>query len=134
MSSDTSLYQILDRSMPVAPLAIIALPSAIEMGQKVSGYISSFRRSVDEGGGTVPYHDNYYKENYLLKVCLERTPTGEGRGVLLESARGKDVFVKARCDVCHSPTAKGPGAEQFTGWMDNTDLVPKIRQALVESR
>ena len=26
--------------------------------------------------------------------------------------------------------AIGPGAEQFTGWMDNTDLVPKIMKAV----
>ena len=93
MSSDTSLYQMLDRSMPVAPLAIIALPSATELGQKVSRYISSFRKSVDEEGGAVPFHDDYYKDNYLLNVSLERSPTGEGRAVLLESARGKDVFI-----------------------------------------
>ena len=63
---------MLDRSMPVAPLAIIALPSATELGQKVSQYISSFRKSVDEEGGAVPFHDDYYKDNYLLNVSLER--------------------------------------------------------------
>ena len=26
--------------------------------------------------------------------------------------------------------AIGPGAEQFTGWMDDTDLVPRILHAL----
>ena len=50
MALDRSLNQQLDRSMPVAPLAIIALPSAIDMGEKVSSYISAFRRLADETG------------------------------------------------------------------------------------
>ena len=93
MASETSLHQQLDRSMPVAPLGIIALPSAREMGEKVSGYISSFRRRVDDGENPVPYHDEYSKDSYLMNVMLERFPSGEGRAVLLDSARGRDVFI-----------------------------------------
>jgi ribose-phosphate pyrophosphokinase len=46
MASDstTSLIEKLDRSMPVAPLAIIAMPSAAPMGEKVNQHISSFRK------------------------------------------------------------------------------------------
>ena len=47
MSSDSSLNRQLDKYIPLAPLAIIALPSAREMGKKVSDYISSFRRPED---------------------------------------------------------------------------------------
>ena len=93
MSASTSLYQQLDRSMPVAPLAIIALPSAYDMGRKVSDHISSFRRSTAGTDDTVPYHDDYYQDSYLMDVLTERFSTGEGRALLRESARGKDVFI-----------------------------------------
>ena len=93
MSASTSLYQQLDRSMPVAPLAIIALPSAYDMGRKVSDHISSFRRSTAGTDDTVPYHDDYYQDSYLMNVLTERFSTGEGRALLRESARGKDVFI-----------------------------------------
>ena len=93
MALDQSLNQQLDRSMPVAPLAIIALPSAKDMGEKVSSYISAFRRLADETGKMVPHRENYYQDSYLMEVNLERFQTGEGRAVLRESARGKDVFI-----------------------------------------
>ena len=93
MALDQSLNQQLDRSMPVAPLAIIALPSAKDMGEKVSSYISAFRRLADETGKTVPHREDYYQDSYLMEVNLERFQTGEGRAVLRESARGKDVFI-----------------------------------------
>ena len=93
MALDRSLNQQLDRSMPVAPLAIIALPSAKDMGEKVSSYISAFRRLADETGKMIPHREDYYQDSYLMEVNLERFQTGEGRAVLRESARGKDVFI-----------------------------------------
>ena len=72
MASETSLYKQLDRSMPFAPLAIIALPSAREMGEKVSSYISMFRKNTYSGGSEIPYHDEYYRDSYLVDVLLER--------------------------------------------------------------
>ena len=88
-----SLNQQLDRSMPVAPLAIIALPSARQLGEKISSYISDFRRIDSNSEEEIPYRDNYYQDSYLMDVNLERFQTGEGRAVMLESARGKDVFI-----------------------------------------
>ena len=79
--------------MPGAPLASTALPSAYDMGRKVSDHISSFRRSTAGTDDTVPYHDDYYQDSYLMDVLTERFSTGEGRALLRESARGKDVFI-----------------------------------------
>ena len=93
MALDRSLNQQLDRSMPVAPLAIIALPSARQLGEKISSYISDFRRIDSNSQEEIPYRDNYYQDSYLMDVNLERFQTGEGRAVLRESARGKDVFI-----------------------------------------
>ena len=39
MPSGTSLYKQLDRSMPLAPLAIVALPSAQDLGVKTISHI-----------------------------------------------------------------------------------------------
>lgn len=93
MASETSLTQQLDRSMPVAPLAIIALPSAKELGEKVSAHISSFRKSVNDSEEQILYHEEYSKEDYLVNVSLGRYPNGESRAVLMDTVRGKDVFI-----------------------------------------
>ena len=43
MASDLELHQLLDRSLPVAPLGLIVLPSAQKLGEEVNAYISRFR-------------------------------------------------------------------------------------------
>ena len=63
MALDRSLNQQLDRSMPVAPLAIIALPSARQLGEKISSYISDFRRIDSNSEEEIPYRDNYYQDS-----------------------------------------------------------------------
>ena len=95
MASDstTSLIEKLDRSMPVAPLAIIAMPSAAPMGEKVNQHISSFRKESLKKDPSLSDRDHYIEDNYLMDIHLERFPSGEGRAVLRESARGKDVFI-----------------------------------------
>ncbi|MDO4407734.1 MAG: ribose-phosphate pyrophosphokinase [Eubacteriales bacterium] len=95
MASDstTSLIEKLNRSMPVAPLAIIALPSAASLGEKVNQYIASFRKDALERESSLNHGDRYFKDDYLLDISLERFPSGEGRAMLRESARGKDVFI-----------------------------------------
>ena len=93
MPSGTSLYKQLDRSMPLAPLAIVALPSAQDLGEKISSYISAFRRETADGNESLAYHEDYCRDSYLADVLLERFPSGEGRAVLQESLRGKDVFL-----------------------------------------
>ena len=95
MASDstTSLIEKLDRSMPVAPLAIIAMPSAAPMGEKVNQHISSFRKESLKKDPSLSDRDHYIEDNYLMDIHLERFPSGEGRAVLRESVRGKDVFI-----------------------------------------
>lgn len=91
--TNTSLIQQLDRSMPVAPLCIIALPSAAALGEKVDHYISSFRADVQDRDSVFEPQKDYFRDSYMAEVSLERFPSGEGRAVLKESVRGKDVFI-----------------------------------------
>ncbi len=95
MASDstTSLIENLKRSMPVAPLAIIALPSAAALGEKVSHCIATFRKEALERDPSLNNGEKYFKDDFLTDVSLERFSTGEGRAVLNESVRGKDVFI-----------------------------------------
>ena len=95
MASDstTSLIEKLDRSNPVAPLAIIAMPSAVPMGEKINQHIAAFRKESLKKDPSLKDRDHYIEDDYLMDINLERFPSGEGRAVLRESARGKDVFI-----------------------------------------
>ena len=93
----------LESAMPVAPLKLLALDSCKELGDRVNEYLVDFRKNVHNDIKQDPAFRGYSEENYLIKAACPRFGSGEGKGVLSESVRGKDVFLMV--DVCnHSLT------------------------------
>lgn len=94
----------LENAMPVAPLKLIALPSAEKMGRRINDYLLEFRRSINnEKVKNDPAFHGYIENNYLIPADCPRFGTGEAKGVFHESIRGKDLFLLV--DVCnHSIT------------------------------
>lgn len=100
----------LESAMPVAPLKLIALDSCKELGDRVNEYLVDFRKNVHNDIKQDPAFRGYSEENYLIKAACPRFGSGEGKGVLSESVRGKDVFLMV--DVCnHSLTYTVNGYE-----------------------
>lgn len=99
----------LEKAMPVAPLKIVALSSAAEMGSRVNDYLVEFRKSIhnDKVKNDPAFH-GYIEDNYLVDAECPRFGSGEGKGVFHESIHGKDLFILV--DVCnHSITYKANG-------------------------
>ena len=96
--------QELENAMPVAPLKIVALPSARKMGERINDYLVEFRRTIhNDKVKTDPAFQGYIEENYLTAVETPRFGSGEGKALFRESIRGKDLFLLV--DVCnHSIT------------------------------
>lgn len=94
----------LENAMPVAPLKLIALPSAERMGRRINEYLVEFRRSINnEKVKNDPAFHGYIESSYLILADCPRFGTGEAKGVFHESIRGKDLFLLV--DVCnHSIT------------------------------
>ncbi len=87
------------RGLPVAPLGIAALESCREMGEKVNEYILGFRKDPDrQFSDRFPY-PGPKRDTYLIDCHCPRFGSGEGKGILEESVRGKDLFVMV--DVCN---------------------------------
>lgn len=100
----------LESAMPVAPLKLLALDSCKEFGDRVNEYLVDFRKNVHNDIKQDPAFRGYSEENYLIKAACPRFGSGEGKGVLSESVRGKDVFLMV--DVCnHSLTYTVNGYE-----------------------
>ena len=100
----------LESAMPVAPLKLLALDSCKELGDRVNEYLVDFRKTVHNDIKQDPAFRGYSEENYLIKAACPRFGSGEGKGVLSESVRGKDVFLMV--DVCnHSLTYTVNGYE-----------------------
>ncbi len=96
--------QKLENAMPVAPLKLIALPSAERMGRRINDYLVEFRKSIrnDKVKNDPAFH-GYIENNYLVNVSTPRFGSGEAKAILDESIRGKDLFLLV--DVCnHSIT------------------------------
>ena len=100
----------LESAMPVAPLKLLALDSCKDLGDRVNEYLVDFRKNVHNDIKQDPAFRGYSEENYLIKAACPRFGSGEGKGVLSESVRGKDVFLMV--DVCnHSLTYTVNGYE-----------------------
>ena len=100
----------LESAMPVAPLKLLALDSCKELGDRVNEYLVDFRKNVHNDIKQDPAFRGYSEENYLINAACPRFGSGEGKGVLSESVRGKDVFLMV--DVCnHSLTYPVNGYE-----------------------
>ena len=98
----------LEAAIPVAPLKIVATESAVQLADRVNQYLIEFRKTVNNLDKNDPAFQGYVEDNYLAKASCPRFGTGEGKGVLHESIRGKDVFFLV--DVCnHSITYKMNG-------------------------
>ena len=94
---------LLEKTLPTAPLKIAALDSCKELGQKVNDYIVSFRQAATEEFPDLAEIANYNCDNYLVDSACPRFGSGEAKGMLRESIRGKDLFIMV--DVCnHSLT------------------------------
>ena len=98
----------LEAAIPVAPLKIVATESAVQRADRDNQYLIEFRKTVNNLAKHDPAFQGYVEDNYLAKASCPRFGTGEGKGVLHESIRGKDVFFLV--DVCnHSITYKMNG-------------------------
>lgn len=79
-------------SIPVAQLGIIPLESSRELGQKVNEYIVSWRNDrLSTNQGNILF-ENYKKDTYIIDSKCSRFGSGEAKGTIYESIRGKDLY------------------------------------------
>ncbi|MCI8292801.1 MAG: ribose-phosphate pyrophosphokinase [Hespellia sp.] len=90
---------LLEKTLPVAPLKIIALEGCTALSQKVNDYIVSFRKNTENEITESSRYVNYQADNYLAKSSCPRFGSGEAKGVIAESIRGMDLFIMV--DVCN---------------------------------
>ena len=95
----TNNIQEMETALPAAPLKIAALESCMERAKKVNDYIVKFRQETYHTSLHSPLFSSYKRDNYLIDCRCPRFGTGEAKGFLGESVRGKDLFVMV--DVCN---------------------------------
>ena len=81
------------KNIPVGELGIIALESCSELGQKVNNYIVNWRTKREGDHMNTLHFSGYRKDNYLIDARCSRFGSGEAKGVINESVRGKDLYL-----------------------------------------
>jgi ribose-phosphate pyrophosphokinase len=89
----------LSNSIPVAPLKLIVMESAQPLGKKVNQYLVGFRRRIEHKAKHDHAFDGYMENSYMLETNCYRFDNGEGKAIVAESVRGKDLFILV--DVCN---------------------------------
>ena len=90
-------------TIPVGSLGLIPLPSCKELGRKVNEYLVQWRReSALVHKNTIAFQ-GYEQDSYLIEASIPRFGSGEAKGIVQESVRGRDLYLMV--DVCnHSLT------------------------------
>ena len=90
-------------TIPVGSLGIIPLPSCKELGDKVNDYLVQWRKeSANEHKDNIAFQ-GYEQESFLVGAKIPRFGSGEAKGIVQESVRGRDLYLMV--DVCnHSLT------------------------------
>ena len=81
-------------TIPVGQLGMLPLESCCNLGKKVDKYLVKWRKArlVKEPKESIIF-DGYEQETFLLKSDCPRFASGEAKGTLKGSIRGKDVFL-----------------------------------------
>ncbi|MCR5650478.1 MAG: ribose-phosphate pyrophosphokinase [Lachnospiraceae bacterium] len=84
---------ILAEHRVVAPLKIAVMDNIGPFGDMVNKYLVEYRRDRDHEHADSPIFQGYTADNYKIDFTLSRFGTGEGKCILNESVRGKDLYI-----------------------------------------
>ena len=116
-------------TIPVGPLGIIPLASITELGEKVDEYISEWRRNRENDYKHIIEYEGYLRKSYIVDAEVPRFGSGEAKGVINESVRGKDIYLLVDV-VNHSLTYKMGGFQNHMSPDDHYQDLKRIIAAL----
>ena len=86
-------------NIPVGSLGLISLTGCEQLGKKVDDYLVKWRHeSGNEYRDDIAF-SGYEKDTFLIDARVPRFGSGEAKGILGESVRGKDLYLMV--DVCN---------------------------------
>ncbi len=86
-------------NLPVGPLGFIPITGCEELGKNVDDYLVSWRKESIDNIAEDAVFAEYSKDSFIVDAKVPRFGSGEAKGIINESVRGKDVYVMV--DVCN---------------------------------
>ena len=94
-------------TIPVGSLGIVAHKSCTGLGEKVDHYLVKWRANRDNvHKDNIVFH-GYEADTYLISADCPRFGSGEAKGVLNESVRGKDIYIMVDVGIGSSKIQTG---------------------------
>ena len=86
-------------NIPVGALGIIPVTGCEALGNKVNDYLVKWRKeSAHQYKDDVAF-TGYKKDSFIIDAKVPRFGSGEAKGIINESVRGKDLYLMV--DVCN---------------------------------
>lgn len=80
-------------NIPVGALGLIPITGCEELGEKVNAYLVKWRKeSENQHIGDVVFN-GYVKDSYIIDTKVPRFGSGEAKGIINESVRGRDLYL-----------------------------------------
>ena len=86
-------------NIPVGPLGFIPIAGCQELGKKVDDYLVEWRKENAQNVKEDAVFVDYVKDSYIVDAKVPRFGSGEAKGIINESVRGKDIYLMV--DVCN---------------------------------
>ena len=86
-------------NLPVGPLGFIPVTGCEELGKNVDEYLVQWRKESIGNATDDAVFSEYSKDSFIVDAKVPRFGSGEAKGIINESVRGKDVYVMV--DVCN---------------------------------
>lgn len=116
-------------TIPAGSLGVITLEGCRPLGEKVDYYLVKWRTERENEHKESLAFTGYQRNSYLLEAKTPRFGSGEGKGVILESVRGMDVYLMV--DVCnYSLTYTVSGHENHMSPDDHYQNLKRIIAAI----
>ena len=80
-------------NIPVGSLGLIPLWGSEELGQKVDDYLVKWRKESGHEHKDDVAFSGYERDSYILKADVPRFGSGEAKGIIAESVRGRDIYL-----------------------------------------
>ena len=80
-------------TLPVGRLGLIPLQSCSSLGAKVNDWLVKWRAERQYPGMDSFAFEGYKRDSYIIDAKTPRFGSGEAKGILNESVRGKDIYI-----------------------------------------
>ena len=108
---------LFDNSSRVAPLGLIAMEGAKDLGEKVNSYLTKWSNEKE-----------HFKDTFLVEANCPRFSSGDSKGLIKQTVRGNDLFIL--CDMGnYSVTYDYFGHENWMSPDDHYQDLKRIIQA-----